>query len=212
VQLLSIGHTIASYQNYGTGAYFHHGLDIRAEAGSEVHASAGGKVINLENYEPGNPAYWEIAILDDEGFIWQYHHVDRDTIPQAIEDAFKTGGSIAQGTLLGKVYLWPEFSFGERYNHIHVNVIGKDKAYLNGFAFLNPLDDKAAPEIVEIALLQNGEKLSGTNVSGPYSSSCLRTQSPSKWTAARHSLCGASTRYLEEARTPSLSRASSYRR
>ena len=51
--LLSIGHTSASYQNYSGDyrqAYFHHGLDIRANAGQEVFASAGGKVVNIEDY------------------------------------------------------------------------------------------------------------------------------------------------------------------
>src|SRR5688500_15621489 len=73
VTVLSIGHTSASYQNYGGSPYFHHGLDVRADAGSDVLAAAGGKVVNIENYG-GSAAYWEVAILDDEGFLWQYHH------------------------------------------------------------------------------------------------------------------------------------------
>ncbi|MBI4405856.1 MAG: M23 family metallopeptidase [Deltaproteobacteria bacterium] len=168
VSVLSIGHTIASYQKYVGSAYFHHGIDIRADAGSPVIASAGGKVINIENYVPGNPAYWEIAILDAEGFIWQYHHVDRSSIPAAIQDAFKKGLAIPTGAKLGEVYYWPEVTFGERFHHIHLNILGAQKSYLNGFAFLESLDDKVGPQIHEIALVQNGKKVKGNSVSGPY--------------------------------------------
>ena len=45
-------------------------------------------MVNVENYQPGNDLYWEVAVLDPEGYIWQYHHIDKNTIPQAIKDAF----------------------------------------------------------------------------------------------------------------------------
>ena len=171
VDVLSIGHTIASFQNYTTklsGAYFHHGLDIRAEAGSPVKAVVGGKVINIENYIPGNEAYWEIAIQDDEGYIWQYHHVESGSIPQAIHRALASGAAISSGTYLGNVIRWPIVSFGERYNHIHLNVIGEKKSFLNGFAFLKPLKDDVAPEIKEISLFKDGQKVEGFEVNGQY--------------------------------------------
>lgn len=170
VKVLSIGHTIASYQQYGAGeAYFHHGLDIRADEGSPILASRGGKVVNVENYVLGNPQYWEVAILDADGFLWQYHHVDYDSIPAEIHDAFKKGKEIANGTKIGNVVYWPIVSFGERYNHIHLNILGKNKEFLNPFEFLEPLNDTIAPEIGEIGILKNGNKVEGTHVSGSYS-------------------------------------------
>ena len=171
VKVLSIGHTMASYQNYGrlpSGAYFHHGLDIRADAGSTVTAAVGGKVVNVENYVAGSPAYWEIAILDDDGFLWQYHHVDRDSIPQAVLDAFKSGGKIATGAKIGEVYYWPVVTFGERFHHVHLNVLGKDQSYVNPFSFLAPLGDSAAPQIKQISIVQNGKRVEGNRVSGKY--------------------------------------------
>ncbi|NCX96907.1 MAG: hypothetical protein EBX41_10995, partial [Chitinophagia bacterium] len=45
VHVQSIGHNTASYQNYGGEPYFHHGLDIRADAGSDVIASVGGRIV-----------------------------------------------------------------------------------------------------------------------------------------------------------------------
>src|SRR6478609_8631666 len=77
--LLSIGHNMQSYQNYGGSAYWHDGLDIRSVVDQPIYSAAGGKIVNVENYQPGNPMYWEIAILDDEGFVWKYHHVNRQS-------------------------------------------------------------------------------------------------------------------------------------
>jgi len=169
VNILSIGHTIASYQNYSGGPYFHHGLDIRADAGSDVRAAAGGKVVNIENYKPGNSAYWEVAILDSDGFLWQYHHIERSSIPQMVIKAYNSGNSISEGTKIGEVYYWSVTTFGERFHHIHLNILGKNKNYHNGFAFLEKLSDTATPIIHEIGLMKNGTKVSGSSVSGNYS-------------------------------------------
>lgn len=170
VKVLSIGHTIASYQNYSglASAYFHHGLDIRADVGSDVRLSRGGKVVNIENYQLGSPQYWEVAILDEDGFLWQYHHVDHDTIPQAIFDAYKNGTEVQAGDKIGTVVYWPIVSFGERYHHIHLNILGKNKEFFNPFEFLEELGDTSGPEIAEIGILKNGKALADNKVSGNY--------------------------------------------
>lgn len=155
VELKSIGHNTASYQNYGGDPYFHHGLDIRADAGTDVLASVGGQVVNISNYGPG-PAYWEVAVLDDAGFLWQYHHVDRESIPQAIWDAYRNKGRISTGTKIGEVYYWMVNTYGEQYHHIHLNVLARGGAYRNPFNFLEPLADSKAPEILDVGLLRNG--------------------------------------------------------
>ncbi len=150
-----IGHNIASYQDYGGGAYFHHGIDIMANAGSVVKAAAGGKIVNIENYG-GSDAYWEIAILDDEGFIWQYHHVDHESIPQAIHDALSSGVNIPSGTIIGKVFYWSQSSFGALFHHIHLNVRGKQNDFFNPLTFLEAVPDTKAPVIREIGIIKNG--------------------------------------------------------
>lgn len=170
--LKSIGHTMASYQYYGgplSSAYFHHGLDIRGDAGTPVFAAAGGRVVNIENYKKGNDLYWEIAILDDQGFLWQYHHVDRRSIPQKVWDAYQKKQTLAEGEKIGEIVKWPVTSFGERFNHVHLNVLDKKGRYLNPFHFLKKLDDQQAPVIKQIGLLQNGKQLQGNSVSGNYS-------------------------------------------
>lgn len=166
-KLQSIGHTSASYQNYGSDPYFHHGLDIRGDAGTAVLASRGGKVINIENYRP-SPAYWEVAILDDEGFIWQYHHVDHDSIPKNVLDAYSNGSRIEAGTKLGEIFYWSVVTYGERYHHVHLNILGAGKKFQNPFLFLEPLADHAVPQILDVGLLQNNRRVSGNQVSGSY--------------------------------------------
>jgi murein DD-endopeptidase MepM/ murein hydrolase activator NlpD len=169
VRILSIGHSTASYQNYGGEAYFHHGLDIRADAGSDVRASAGGVVVNIENYMPGNPAYWEVAILDDQGFIWQYHHVDRNSIPQEIWTAFRNKTRIEAGTKIGEVYYWTVTTYGEVYHHVHLNILARGGAYRNPFDFLQPLPDTAAPKFLDVGLMKNGYAQNPTlPISGRY--------------------------------------------
>lgn len=165
---LSIGHTMSSYQNYGNSPYFHHGIDPRVPAGTSILSSTAGKVVNIENYMSGS-AYWEVAVLDTEGFIWQYHHVDRNSIPSSIWTAFKTGSPIAQGTKLGEIFYWNWSAFGERFHHLHLNILDSAGNYLNPFHFLEKIDDEQAPKIVKVGILKNGQAVTGNYISGNYS-------------------------------------------
>lgn len=166
--LLSIGHNMQSYQDYDGEPYWHDGLDIRARIDQPIHAAVGGTVVNLENYVKGSPLYWEIAILDDEGFVWKYHHVDRRSIPAEIETAYKNKGKIASGTLLGNVVRWPITTFGEVYHHLHLLVVAKDGKYINPFLMLEPLPDTVAPVINRIGIAKNHRPISGNEVSGEH--------------------------------------------
>ncbi|PCJ20010.1 MAG: hypothetical protein COB02_05265 [Candidatus Cloacimonadota bacterium] len=167
--ILSIGHTIGSYQNYGSNPYFHHGLDIRGNAGTIVKASRGGKVIAVRNYHTGGPLYWEVAILDEDGFIWQYHHIDNRSIPKAIKDAFKNKTSIKTGTIIGKIVRWPMSANSERFHHVHLNILDKNKSAVNPFWFLKKLDDKKSPKIVKIGLLNSAKRpIKSARIYGKY--------------------------------------------
>lgn len=150
---LSIGHTMASYQRYGWQPYFHHGIDVRGDAGTEVRAAVGGQVVNVANYNGGSRYYWEVALLDAEGFLWQYHHINHETIPQAVKDAFAQGGMVPAGELLGEIVDWPVDSYGETYHHVHLNVLGEGGVYLNPLRFLEDLGDDSGPEILAVGLL-----------------------------------------------------------
>lgn len=166
--LLSIGHNMQSYQNYGDEPYWHDGLDIRAKKDQPIYAAAGGKVVNLENYVSGSPLYWEVAILDDEGFIWKYHHVARESITDEIMNSYKSGAKISQGTLIGNVVHWPISTYGEVYHHLHLLVVGADKQYINPFLMMEPLPDTQAPVIKKIGIAKNHRPQEGDVVSGPH--------------------------------------------
>lgn len=166
--LLSIGHNMQSFQNYSSSPYWHDGLDIRSVENQAIFAAAGGKVVNIENYVPGNELYWEVAILDDEGFVWKYHHVRKKSISKEVQSAFKSGKKVEAGALIGDVVAWPQVAYGEVYNHLHLLVVAKDGKYTNPFLMLEPLSDTQAPVITQIGIAQNHAPIQGNKVSGPH--------------------------------------------
>ncbi len=172
----SIGWSMQSYQDYGGTPYFHHGMDMMKMFGTNVFNRSGGQVVNIENYQPGNYLYWEIAVLDPDGYLWQYHHVDQPTIPQYIWDKYDeflidpvNGGFIDPDTYIGDIVEWPVWSYGKQFNHIHLNIIAAGGYYVNGFEFHNPLPDTVGPEIQDIGLLLNGQIYPDFPVEGNYS-------------------------------------------
>ena len=172
----SIGWSIQSYQDYGGTPYFHHGLDMMKIYGTNVYNRSGGQVVNIENYRPGWDLYWEVAVLDPDGYIWQYHHIDEPTIPQYIWDKWYeyqvdpiNGGFIDPDTYIGDIIYWPVWSFGKQFNHIHLNILGDGGVYVNGFEFHVPLPDTVGPEIQSIGLLQNHQVYPGNEIEGDYS-------------------------------------------
>jgi hypothetical protein len=153
--LLSIGHNMQSYQDYSGSPYWHDGLDIRSLPDQPIYSATSGKVVNIENYISGNHLYWEVAILDDEGFAWKYHHVAKESITEEIKKAYATGEKISKGTLIGQVVKWPISSFGEVYHHLHLLVVAADGKYINPFLMMEPLADTVAPTITRIGLTKN---------------------------------------------------------
>jgi len=175
--VVQMGHAIQSFQNYGSTAsssYFHHGIDMIAPDGTDVFTRSGGQVVNIENYNSSD-LYWEVAILDPEGYVWQYHHLDKNTIPQLIKDAYaawktnpSSGGYVPPNTYIGDIVYWTVTSFGYRFNHIHLNIFGAGDKYLNTMEFHTPLNDTQAPEILSIGLLNGDSLVSGSVASGNY--------------------------------------------
>lgn len=170
----SIGHSISSYQNYTGEGRFHHGVDFRAPANVAVFSPFRGQVTMIRNYMTG-PLYWEVAVLDPSGCLWQYHHIEEKSIPQQIKDAFEafkkdnTKGFIDKGTKVGEIVPWPVETYGELFHHIHLNILDGDKAYLNGYNFMKELADDKAPVITKIGISKGGIPVEGNTVSGDYS-------------------------------------------
>jgi hypothetical protein len=172
----SIGWSMQSYQEYTGAPYFHHGMDMMKMFGTNVINRSGGQVINIENYQPGWDLYWEVAVLDPDGYIWQYHHINQLTIPQLIWDKFAeyqvdpiNGGFIDPDTYIGDIIEWPVWSFGKQFNHIHLNILGAGGVFVNGFEFHVGLPDTVGPEIQAIGLLKNGQIYPNNPIEGDYS-------------------------------------------
>lgn len=166
--LLSIGHNMQSYQDYGGSPYWHDGLDVRGKSDELVYAAAGGKVINIENYVAGNPLYWEVAIQDAEGFVWKYHHIAKGSITKEIQEAYKSGKIVAEGVVIGNIVKWPVSSYGEVFHHLHLLVVGADGQYINPLLLMEPLNDTQAPVITQIGIAKNHKPVSGTEVKGEH--------------------------------------------
>lgn len=180
-EFAQMGHLISSYQNYYENpiyAYFHHGIDmVTPTHGVPVYTRTGGQVVNVENYDPGHSnsyLYWEVAILDPEGYVWQFHHVDNTTIPQEIHNAYQaylndpdTGGFVDPNTYIGGIVNWPVESFGYFFHHIHLNILAAGDIYINPLEFHEPGNyvDTQDPVIHEIGLLNGNTPLQGNTVS-----------------------------------------------
>jgi hypothetical protein len=172
----TIGHVIQSYQFYGGTPYFHHGIDIMAVDGTGIYSRSGGQVINVERYSTMY-LYWEVAVLDPDGYIWVYHHIERRSIPQLIWDKLAewqadpvNGGFIPADTHIGDIVKWTDKAFGfRRFNHIHLNILAAGGVYVNGFEFHTALADADAPEVLEVGLLQGGTIYPGNEMVGDYS-------------------------------------------
>lgn len=175
-----MGHLNSSYQLYSsdlTDAYFHHGIDMLADAGTQVRTPCTGQVVNIENYSYPAELYWEVAILDPEGYVWQYHHLQQSSIPQAVHQAFTAyqadhvnGGFIASNAHIGNIVPWPVESFGFTFNHIHLNILASGDIYLNPLEFLdNTYVDTQAPQIQKVGLFTGTNTLLSANTI-PYGS------------------------------------------
>lgn len=71
---------------------FHHRIDIMAPNGTDVFHRAGGQVVNVENYQPGNSLYWEWPSWTQMGISGNTTTSTRNTIPQFIKNKFASTG------------------------------------------------------------------------------------------------------------------------
>lgn len=168
-----VGHLNSSYQLYSSAlndAYFHHGIDILAEDGTPVRTPVAGQVVNVENYNYSG-LYWEVAILDPEGYVWQYHHIDQYSIPPEIHTAFEAyqndpanGGFIPANSALGNIVTWPVWTFGYYFHHIHLNILAAGDVYLNPLEFLDyTFVDTQAPQVQSAGLFTGTNNLLSVN-------------------------------------------------
>lgn len=159
----SIGNSMAEFQPFGA-PYFHGGCDLRTAKSAILTAPVSGKIEaghysydtlpdgSLKKYwkawpQRGDPYYFEVAVVAEDGIRYELHHVARETLPPNIVQLLNAGGGrVAAGTELGRVIPWPDGV----YHHTHYNVELPGGTRVNP-EFVSPLlPDNIAPEILGI--------------------------------------------------------------
>lgn len=174
----TIGNSMPQYQNYSNEAYYHEGADLRVSQSGKVIAPVNGflqgdyytyvtdqntgedKKYTKPITEGGDPLYFEITITTAEGFLFEFHHINPKSLPKVIyELVLRGGGTVSHGEVLGTAAVWPSFRFGERYDHIHYNLISPNGIYMNPEFYSNALADKSAPVIKNIFAIYKDQKV-----------------------------------------------------
>jgi hypothetical protein len=163
------GHTIAQsfvqFQDYGSGAYFHGGCDLRTLANAPVVAPVngvleGGYYSYSSNPDGSTTKYWkawkeselhddlyfELALTTDDGYRFELHHVDPMHLPPSTVAALNHGNiKIKKGIRIATVHPWDS-----DYHHVHYNVIAPDGHIINPEAHSVLVTDTLAPEILGV--------------------------------------------------------------
>ncbi len=162
----TIINTVSTLQFYGSTPGFHHGLDLHAPAGTPVYTPVGGAV-GMGYYYPREqvPYTYQVFIDGDDGFKWEFHHIDQETIPKEIADLAKQHGRVKPGIMLARIYDAPKFD-PDIPPHVHVNVIDRDGNYQNPLKFFPPVSYKSAPRIQGIYVVDANNHIIAGKASG----------------------------------------------
>ncbi|MFI5361126.1 MAG: hypothetical protein ACHQ49_04075 [Elusimicrobiota bacterium] len=167
----TLGNVMAQFQPFGS-PYYHGGDDLRVDAGADVLSPVDGKLEaghysysahpdgSLEKFwkpwpEDGDPTYFEVAVVADGGIRYEFHHVNRGTLPPEIVAKLDAGGGrAAKGELLGHAVEFPMAG----YNHVHYNIVLPDGRRVNPEFASALLPDKIPPTILHaFAVGSNGD-------------------------------------------------------
>lgn len=170
-QAHSLGNSMAEYQPYGT-PYWHGGCDLRVDEGADVKAPVAGRIEaghysyamkpdgSKDKYwkpwpQTGSDTYFEVAVIADDGTRYEFHHVNRQTLPQRIVDLLNAGGGrVEAGELLGHAIRWADGV----YHHIHYNVIAPGGVILNPEYFSQLIPDHQKPAVRGVyAVMSSGQ-------------------------------------------------------
>jgi hypothetical protein len=157
----TLGNIMNQFQPFGD-PYYHGGDDLRVDAGADIAAPVAGRLEagaysyatrpdgSLEKFwkpwpQTGDPTYFEVAVVSDDGIRYEFHHVDRETLPSRIVAKLDAGaGRVDKDELLGHAVEFPVAG----YNHVHYNVILPDGTRVNPEYASALLPDHLAPVIL----------------------------------------------------------------
>jgi hypothetical protein len=115
--------------------------------------------------ESSHDPYFELAVVTPDGYRFELHHVDSETLPQVTLDALKKGGvTLPAGTVVGHVNAWA-FS-PEQYPHVHYNIVAPDGVRLNPEYYSVAVPDHEAPTIHGVYALMNTGNSVAVSASG----------------------------------------------
>ncbi len=155
---IHVGNLAYTLQFYGDKPGFHHGLDILEPAGTPVYAPVSGKISLGYYYRIKIPYTFQIAIVQKNGTVWQFHHLDPKTIPASLFDLAKKGGTVSDGALLGKIYDASQMGYGI-FPHVHINVISSNGHYQEPLRFFPKLSADKPPVIRGLYLIDSKNRV-----------------------------------------------------
>lgn len=144
--------TVSVLQFYGSNPGFHHGLDLQAPAGTKIYAPVSGLVETRYYYVRRSPYTYEVSISTENGYRWEFHHIDEESIPLEIRRLAEQRGIVQQGALLGEIYDASKVNITP---HVHINVIDAEGYYHDPLKFFPSLSDPQPPLIKGIYLVDD---------------------------------------------------------
>jgi hypothetical protein len=138
-----LGNHYGEFQNYGSGPYYHDGIDLVTPAGPEETYSVSDGTLTHITYS--DPWYSGIMIGQPapEGLGWLYWHISSATMQ------FDIGDEVGVNDYIGTTAAWPVASF----HHVHFNKVRGEGGYPwswytsidNPLAFMTPHTDDVSP-------------------------------------------------------------------
>lgn len=169
----TIANSMAQFQSYGDGPYFHGGLDLRVSARAQTRTPVAGRIeaghygysnnpdgSMTKRWKPwpqsGDALYFEIAVITPDGYRFEFHHMDEKRMAPEVVKILKAGDSNAElpaGAPLGDSIPWPD----GQYHHVHYNVITPSGIRLNPEFYSTAIPDATPPEVKRLLAVVSGK-------------------------------------------------------
>lgn len=135
-----VGNNCYEFQDYGSGPYYHDGIDILNSGGDPIYSvdDTYMRLVSVSDpYYTGMITSYEKDGSDDRG--WLYWHITYATIP------FVEGDFVPVDAYMGNIATWPVSEF----HHVHFTrgeyVSGWYECIDNAIDFMDPPDDDQEP-------------------------------------------------------------------
>jgi hypothetical protein len=174
------GPVMHQLQDWTKPAYFHAGVDIRADIDQPVVTPVAGRIeagyyayidypdgrstkrfLSLEDSLAGRGSppwgkhYFEVAVIDRHGYRFEFHHVNPENLPESVVGKILRGETVKENEIVGFIIRWPGSLLNVEYHHLHYNVVDDEGVYLNPFHLSRRIEDTTPPHIIKIHAVKN---------------------------------------------------------